>query len=326
MKKSILTISILVVAMAIMSCATSIPIKMMKPSEINMVGIKKIAVLPFGFAGEAKSADPLQAAFNRYYSNYSYRSNLEQQVSALLTDGVNNALMNSNAFSIISSSEVGRKVRAGENPSSVVDGYIIGEISFLTMNYKDRYENVKGSDGVVRSTYVVEKTASIVYTVKVYRAADGVLMGMTNQAKETKSTAYGDKAYSSVSSDYEMAKILVNDTISYVAKAIAPYEVTEYRTLLADDTKNANMKEADELVKKGKYADALVMFKKVYAETEMFAAGYNTALLIEINGDLKGAIVAMEALFEKSNDSRASSEVTRMKKTLADEERLQATK
>jgi len=318
----------IVVALTLLafSCATSIPVTLMKPSDIDTTGIKKIAVLPFGFAGESTTADPLEAAFNRYSSAYRWRTRLEQQVSSMLTDGVTDALMKSGAFSIVGASEVSRYVTSGQNPAAVVDGYVIGEVSFLAPDSRSGYEDVKGSDGIVRSTYVVHKTMTLEYSVKVFRASDGVLMGHTRQSGKTEAVAYGDNAHTTVTSDYDMAKTIINSTFYAVAKSIAPYQVTEYRTLATDETKNELMKQADELVEKKMYAEALKIYRNVYAADKNFAAAFNAAILVEISGDMPGAIREMEALAQETQDSRAVNELARMKQTLADEERLRAGK
>jgi hypothetical protein len=322
-RPAVLVLFPIVAACLVASCATSIPVTMTKPSEINMTGVRKIAALPVGFSDEI-AGDPLKAAFTRYNTWYNWRSKLEQQVSTYLTNGISDALFESGYFTVVNSSEVGKLVRDGKNPSAAVDGYILGEVSELESGTEQTVENVKQKDGTNKPVARYTKTLHLAYTVSVYRAADGALLGRKSVEKQVTSTASGDRAQESLKSDAELAQQAADDTLPQIAKAIAPYTITEYRGLAKDTTKNPDLVRADELVKKKSYAEALAIYRDVYAKSDNFAAGFNAAILVEVMGDLKAAIAEMEALYKASGKAEASKEALRMKQTLADEERLQA--
>jgi len=302
------------------SCATSIPVTMMKPALVDLRGVERISVLPFGYADEGRSGDYLQSALYRFAPGYFYRSAYEQNVAGALTNTMNAILLDSGAYAVISSAELARLTYQGGAYSSAVDAFLSGEITMLSTRNVDGHEDVKGSDGVVRPTYFLEREVTLELTYRFIRAADGVVIGQITHEGKAKDKKLGDNAWDLAATDLELARKIIDGLKAGIRKEIAPWQQTEYRRLEADKDKDLRMKEADGLVKDGDYAKALSIFESVYKESGKFAAGYNAAIMTEILGRLEDAIAKMDALARESGNPKASQELARMRQTLEDNE------
>jgi hypothetical protein len=308
------------IVLACSSCATSIPVLVHKPAAIDLTGIRRIAVLPFGFAGQDEARSPLEAALFRFSGRYRYRTELERRVAAEIANGMNDILLASKSFSVISGSELVSRSRSGAMSADVVDAYVTGDVGLLSVTDKDGYRDSVDKDGVVVSKYYIERAVELEFTYRVIRASDGLILG------QMRKSGRASDGGAEVKSEFALAKKIIDEVLPSVAKEIAPYSVTEYRTLEADKTKDQRMKDADELVKKGRYEAALAIYDEVFAENGNFAAGYDAAIVTEILGDLDGAILLMDALAAGTGASKATSELARMRRTRADAERLEASR
>jgi hypothetical protein len=309
------------IALACSSCATSIPVLVRKPAEIDLTGIRRIAVLPFGYGGQDEARSPLEAALFRFSGRYHYRSDLERRVATEIANGMNDILLGSRSFSVISGTELVSRSRSGAMSSDLVDAYVTGDVGLLSVTDKDGYKDSVDKDGVVVSKYYVDRGVELEFTYRVIRASDGAILGQMR-----KSGRASDSGSAEVKSEFALAKKIIDEVLPSVAKEIAPYSVTEYRTLEADKTKDQRMKDADDLVKKGRYEAALAVYEEVFAENGNFAAGYDAAIVTEILGDPDGAILLMDGLAARTGASKAASELARMRRTKADAERLEASR
>jgi hypothetical protein len=84
---------------------------------------------------------------------------------------------------------------------------------------------------------------------------------------------------------------------------------------MADDTKDEEMKKLDELTKKKFYADARDGYLTIWKNKQNVAAGYNAAIMMEITGDIDGAIALMTEVANTAKNEKALKEIDRLKKT-----------
>jgi hypothetical protein len=75
-------------------------------------------------------------------------------------------------------------------------------------------------------------------------------------------------------------------------------------------------KDAGALVKAGGYKSAQSAFMGIYQDTGSFAAGFNAALLIEVQGDLEGAAAFMQRLYNDTGNPKAVSETARLQRAM----------
>lgn len=320
-----------VVAMTLLgaSCATSIAVTVTKPSEIDLRGAKTIAVLPIGIPSDGYvGLDAFRSALSRYWDGYRfYASDIDLALAKKMNDSIISVLVDSGYFRVVSAFDLGRilgRYRSGEDITADVDVFLVAE--FTKISFKDKDETLKEKDkeGNIILTPQLTRTAEVAFTYRIVSARDGSIIATKTKTGTDYARATGDKRWSRIDDYGAIADRIGERFMREVAREIAPYTVTEFRTLVADETKDPRMAEADKLVKERMYAKALDIFKAVYAENLNFAAGFNAGILIEITGDLEAAIAWMQDLYAKSGDSRAANELTRMKKTLADLTRLES--
>jgi len=70
------------------------------------------------------------------------------------------------------------------------------------------------------------------------------------------------------------------------------------------------------LVKKGSYKSAEEAFLGIYRDTGSFAAAYNAGLLLELQGDLEGAAILMQRLFDETGNQKAALSIERIQKAM----------
>lgn len=323
MKKISLWVSVALAVVLLGSCATSIPVTLRKPSLIDMGGVKSVVVLPFGFTRDGATGDYLSAALFRFSGAYRYVSPRDQEVAGNLTNALNQAILDTKAYTVISSSQLLLNMASGKGIAGAVDAVVNGEITSLAVDDKNGWEDVKQSDGSIKSTFWASRYVSFEFVYRVIRTSDGAVLGqMKKWGTRDSGKVYGNDAWSRITSTESYCNEIIRGVYSQFQRELAPYSVQEYRVLEKDQAKDARMKQADELVKKGSYNEALAIFSAVYAETKNFAAGYNAAEMTEILGNLKGAIAMMQDLYAATGNPKAQKELARMQATLADIERL----
>jgi hypothetical protein len=310
------------VTLALASCATSVSMRLMKPPTLPMLEFQKVAMLPAGFTSDPQLGSALETALFRYSTSYRYRSREEEQVAQTLTNAVTTVLLDTKAYTVVSPDEVKRTISSGASVALAVDAYLCGEISFFNTNEQRDMIDVKGPDGTMRKEPVITRTVDLEYYLRVIRASDGAIVGQIKKHGTASDRQQGPDSWSRLRSSTDLARQIISSTTAYLNSDLAAHSVMERRVLAKDATKDPRMKEAEELVKGGSYKDALAAYQAVYAGNGNFAAGYNAALMIEILGDLPGAIDAMSVLASASGNPKAANELNRMRRSLADKQAL----
>jgi hypothetical protein len=290
-RKTFLKISLAAFMLGAGACTTSIPIQVIKLPNIDTSGIKRLAVMSFAIqpAGDGTS----------------------RQIGQMLTIKTRQIVQNTGGFTMVDESEVERKRRAGESVSESVDGIFIGEITEFSS--KDTAQYYKATDYREAYTeYIREVTLSITY--RIVRARDGSIAGSINKSgsrSSRSSVSSGD-----LTSPLALAQGIVDGMLATLYQDIVPWQRTEWRALLEETSKDKEvkrrMKAAKDLARGGNYKTAQREYEVLYRETGSFAAGYNEAVLVEIAGDLPGAIERMRLLASESGNPKASSELERM--------------
>lgn len=308
---------LLVATVSLAGCATSIPVKMLKPAEIDLGGAKTIAVLPFSFPSQVETPGlgPYEAALYRlWYSDHREKA-LERNIARYIESQLGTKLLESDFFTVVRADDLRSTVSKDDTSKKIGSEIVVtGRITTLSSNIKDSSYQTK--EGKYVENYEISVMLEVRYDV--LRTADNSLIISKNlRASRSRTGKYNEMRQAEES----IAKDLVVEQIPQVVRALAPYTVTEYRTLAADETKDPRMEQADKLVKDGFYQKAHELYAKIYAEKKNFAAGYNAAIMLEILGDLDKAIVSMKALADESLNPKALQEQKRMETTAAETKR-----
>jgi len=320
----------------IVSCATAtVPVTRQKPSDIDLTGITKIAILPANFP-EDVTETPVQDGILKCASNYRWRTSAQHEISTYLISKLFTYLEKKSTYKIIDNTEIAKCIPVDEtaakdipadlDSTTIVDAYVICNITNLKSSLDTAYKTQKNSDGSDVTFITETKTLSFDYNLRVYRASDSSLIGEKPESKVITSVESGTDSFFNVKDDKTLALEAIDDTFDDLVHAFVPYIVDEKIVLEKDTSKNPEMNAADKLANKKKYAEAGALYAKIYAGTNLFAAGYDAALMTELSGDLPNAVIAMNALFQASGNPRASAELQRMQRTLADQARLDTKK
>jgi hypothetical protein len=314
----VLGIAIAVLSLA--SCAGGIPVRVTRPAAIDLAGIKRIAVIPFGHAGDGVDGSRLDAALRRVSPNYRYADEGERQVAVAVVNGLTGILRRSKEFSIVKASDLSASEAGGGDASSMADAFVTGEVSVAECSEESWVKTGTASDGSAVGINYVERKVSFEFTYRVVRVSDGSVL--VQESKSGSASYSGPK--SSAKDAYALAQEIVDSARPSIARQIAPYTVVERRYLEADKSDDPRMKEAAKLAGKAEYARALAAYDEVYADSGNYAAGYDAAIVAELLGDLDGAIARMEGMVGKGSGDKAAAELARMERRKADDERLEA--
>jgi hypothetical protein len=303
MKRNVLKIGIpglaLVLSTFLSGCVTAIPVTVTKPPRIDTSGIKRLAVMPF------KAQQTAQA-----------------DIAAALTSKTREIITGIGQFTMVSPDAVIPLQRSNGDVSSVTDGIFTGEVTSFQVNNTSRQvkytEKVNGQK-VERTRPEYTREVTLEFTYSLVQARDNSILDTITRSGKAKASAASSGGLMSA---LDLGRSIVDTQLRALAQDIAPWQVTERRTLAKESSKDKvikqRMKEADALVKAKSYRQALAAYDAIYESTQSFAAAYNGAIITEILGDMNGAISRMAALGQATGNPGATSELARMRRTLAD--------
>jgi len=310
MKKSLFLCGALVLLFA--SCATTVPVQITKPAEVNMAAYKTLLVQDFRYPREYWYDDADKVA--RYASS--------KLVEELTATGYFKVINTSDVANWSNLSPVDLGTKTGAN------ALVVPEILQFDRNseYKVREYKVKDkntgetvtkyedytlvTDTVDVSYRVVDTRTGSVYVTKTFEEKD--VIEVTNSGNQT------------LVSKTENGQKLLAKIIQKISRQLAPYTVTEGRSLLSDKTKSEDMKAADALVKQGSYDLAYDRYLSIWKATKNPAAGGNAAILLEILGRLDEAIPLMESVYKDTGDKNVNLKLGELLQQKKDQDKLKA--
>ncbi len=332
-----IAIAVSIAAALFSSCATSIPVEVMKPAEINMSGARTVAVLDFDYPRQYRGSGMFEMLGIRIRGTMvSGRDSLERELASYATSRLISALFENDYFTVVDSGFVASRLShydgSGElsaveiGRSSSAQAIIIGEITKAERELKVEVvkERVKDPDtGEYVDVYESYTTATdkVGLQYRVVDAATGVIIA-TRSFERSASDRAKTSERNRIPSAESVMKGIIDSWIPKIQRQIAPYRITEYRTLASDKTKDPEMKAADELARSGAYDAALNRFLGIYNATRNPAAGINAAIMMDVTGRIDDAISMMAAVLEDTGDKAASRELSRLKQTKRDMEEV----
>ena len=314
-KKIVLSFCMSLTAALFMSCATSVAAKVMRPAELDLQGAETIAVLPFSESYRSTYYNSGRLNALELISSKSRGSDQDSKTKQAVCDYISNALEEGLAgqsfYNLQNSTLVRMNLEQGK--PSPADLYITGYIS----QYRDDL-TVDESDDADKSTACQRDVNMTI----VYQIVDAETGTVVHRDSEMFSERDSQSTVDELKTATELLKGSLDSFVDGLLKKIQPYEEKVYYTLMADKTKNPDMKEAEKLAKKGFVSEAEEMFSRIYEDTGNPAAGYNAAILLEAQGDLYAARDLMEKVFQQTEDKKAKKALDNINSEIESAKRL----
>ena len=287
-------------------CATSIAFRVERPPALNTLGIQRLAVMTFTTTDN---------------------SSLQRQAAAWLTNESLLRIQATNHFTLVNSSEVEQRRQAGGNVEDFADALFNGQVLAATAKDSTTQSTYKDEEGNLIPYTIYNREVQISFNYFLTRTRDGSMIGPVNK---TLSTSDSNERREDLKTTEAMVQDLIKRSLAGLNRDVAPYTVTERRSLMMENSRDKAVKQrakdADALVKAGNYRNAENAFLRIYQDTGSFSAGYNASLLIEVQGNLEGAAAFMQRLYDDTGNPKAAAEVARLQKAMNDAGILEAYK
>lgn len=306
MKSRTAIVSLLGAAVVLLaSCATSVPVTVTRPAELDLHGAKTVSVLPFQISDDKDLQHTNSSFVNVLLAlDYLLRDDDKNEVECAnyLSTQLTSKLSESTYLTLVDADVV--KTALAKGKKAPVDVYLTGKISNFKYGVDDKDVKEKEDDEEFYVTYYSRWVrATIVYEV---------VDSKTNQIiayreKEINQKSTEQKKYNDVPSVFSTVKNDLNQLTTQIMKEIQPYQETKYLSLLKDKTKNPELKLANSLAKEGMVVESRQKYYAVYKSENNFEAGYNAAKLLQAEGKLEESKKLMTELVNKFGDKRAIS-------------------
>ena len=304
--KLVLTAACGIAALAVVlaGCATTVSFRVQRPPTLNTLGIQRMAVMPFSTTNN---------------------SSLQRQTAAWLTNESLLRIQGTNHFTLVNSSEIERMQAAGRNVENLADALFSGQV--ISVNVKDSTSqgSRKDKDGNTVTYTIYDREVQITYNYFLTRTRDGSLIGPVN--KNFTANDSNEKRMELKTAEV-MIQELIQRSMAGLGRDIAPYTTTENRSLMKETSNDKvvkqRAKDADALVKAGNYKSAQNAFMGIYQDTGSFAAAYNAAILIEVQGDLEGAAALMQRVYSNTGNLKAATEIARLQRAMENADLMEA--
>jgi len=286
-------------------CATEVPFRVQRLPAWNTLGIQRLAILPF---------------------STSDGSQLQRHTANLLTNESRQNIQATNHFTLVNADEVQRIRMSGGNIDNLTDAYFTGQVTSVSVSdtsapgsYRDRNGNL-----INFIDYFREVTISFHYGLTSARGSE--LLGSNTKTVSTNSSARDNPGY--LSTAETMIQSLVQQNMKAIGSYLAPYTVTEYRSI-QQETSNDKVikqraKDAEAQVKIGNYRIAQEAFLGIYQDSGSIAAAYNAAMLTEILGDAQGSLTFLQTVHAATGNQLIANEIARLRNSIVEVGTLQA--
>jgi len=297
------------VAVVLLSCAPSARIPVLKPAEINLRGIDKIAI------GDVQG-------------------NIGSSVADLLTS----RLFESDQFDVVDRSNLSRIMKEHElNMSGAVDtdtavkiGRLVGASALIVGNANVKYDLKRwkkkpwqDKEGKWHQSYNVKGTAKVNSTLKVIGLTTGKVLAVKSISKEAGDSDWKNNEWPQDPDRDAIISSAVNSMIDTFMKMIAPYTV--YVNVKFEKSKLPESEAGTNFAKQGQWEDALEQFKSAKDKNPTVpCAWYNLGLAYEYNFMFRKAIEAFKEANKIKPCAKYVTEINNVKRLQADRKKLEA--
>lgn len=303
-------------ALFLTGCATGIAVQVQRPAELDLNGAKSIAILPF----QDENKGEISGSFFSIIFMPTAGKSDKKDIADFLTDKVTGSVAQSGYFDLISSSVVENAIK--NNESAPCDVYLTGHIDSFRTRVDERREKHQDKEGNEYYVHLFRREVSFAIVYQIIDAQTHKVISHTSERIERQSSEVD--AMHNVPSAYNLVRMDIEHTANRLLRKIQPYTETLSLVLLKDKTKNPAMKQADTLAKNRLYDQSEQLFLKVYDETGLMEAGYNAAVLAEVQGKLREAEALMKKVADESQDKKAYRALSDIKEEIAKAEKLRS--
>ena len=296
------------VAVVLLSCAPSARIPVLKPAEINLRGIDKIAI------GDVQG-------------------NIGSSVADLLTS----RLFESDQFDVVDRSNLSRIMKEHElNMSGAVNtdtavkiGRLVGASALIVGNANVKYDLKrwkgkpwKDKEGNWHQSYNVKGTAKVNSTLKVVGLTTGKIIAVKSISKEASDSDWKNNKWPHDPDRDAIISSAVNGMIDTFMKMIAPYTV--YVNVKFEKSKLPESEAGINFAKQGQWGDALEQFKAAKHKNPTDpCTWYNLGLAYEYNFMFRQAIEALKEANKIKPCKKYIAEISNVKRLQADRKKLE---
>ena len=304
-------VSISAVAIIVTSCASpSALVPVIRPAEVNLRGINKIAVGEITGNGGQVIADLLTS---RLFETNKFEVLERSQINRIMQE---HALNISGTIDERTAAEVGKLIGAAT--------IILGNVSTYKYELKTTYQDWEDREKKTHRTYTKTGTANVTATFRVIGLHTGKIVAAKTISKETVRKTWADDK-TPEDPDRENA---MNEAVSAIVgafiKMIAPY--TDYvRVVFAPTDKNIpELERGINFAKVGRWSDAIEEFKLAVQKNPTHdGAWYNLGLAYEYSYMFKEAEEAFNEANKIKSCEKCLYEINNVKRLAMERKKLE---
>ena len=298
-------------------CKTLVPVRIIRPAEIDLSSFDAVIVLPFEKTGTdsynnsgSKSLHSKYTPFDPVFSDSKDIEKIKDYICSEFSNQINeSSYLKTIAF------EKSRDESA--KPVNIL-GSIISYESVI-----DSYKNEKQIAGNNVSIPTFRKTLNFSYVVNFIDDLETKhVVYSLNQDVRVSSVECEDKY--ELPDDFTLAKRNIDAFIAKTMRSIQPYESIKGLSLMYH--KDSEMRNAAHYAKAEYYTIALERYSVLFETKGYYEAGYNVAVLQEVVGNLEAAkemILELQKRFtDKKNSKRTASALAEIETEISYSETL----
>jgi len=336
-------------------CGTTKQVKVLKPAELDVGSVKKIAVLDFdftgswGFASDDKTPNNLEQLGRLLMKNMfdsksppdphtAYPGTIisDKLIAKLVTNKYYTVierkalskLLEEQALSLSGVIDAGQAAEVGKLLGA--EGLVMGSGTYSVQDH-GKWETYKEKK-VEKKRYRVSRQVTASITYKIVNVTTGsIIASKTNtlsngNGRNDSSTGADEKAAIRNVPDWRpIVDRLVDGLLNMTLNQVAPHYVTERRSI--EEGESAQMEAAVKYVERDLWADAMEIWEMVAQnpgadQEDRVAATYNMGLYYELIGELDSAEDQFDRAFKMSGNEDYLDARARINRRRAELERL----
>jgi hypothetical protein len=305
-------------------CATTVPVTVTRPAELDLRGAKSISVLPFRLttakdeSNNDNKGTTIIIDIGRFFESLAGDNPEEVRAANFLTDQLTQKLTNSQYVQLVNSTAVQAALKNGT--AVPADVYLTGKFTLFDSQVETIHRDKTDSDGNKYTEVYYRKSVAVSVTYQ-------IIDTKTNQIIAYKSTDLknisDEKEYGrELPKDFDVIRPDLERLSDQIMKEIQPFKELVYISLMPDKTKDPDMKVADDMAKNGLISQSEEKFMSIYTEKNSFVAGYNAAKLLQAQGELYKARDLMQKLVSSFGDKNAMTALNNIEYEIAQAEKL----
>jgi curli biogenesis system outer membrane secretion channel CsgG len=357
MKRIPLIIALLTTIILLSQCGTSTRVKVLKPAELDVGAVKKVAVLDFDFKGSWDFADEkkkdkeikelARILLKDMFKGKKPPNPKKAYPGSTVSDRLVAKLVNNQYYTVIERKELSKILQEQAlSLSGVIDANQAAEVGKLlgaeglimgsgTYNVQDRgqWETYKEKK-VEKKRYRIFRQVDVKFTYKIVNITTGTIVASKTNSASTgrnKSAKYSStgknekEAMNNIPAWRPIVDDMVDKVLNQTLWQVAPHYVTESREIEEGDSEQ--MEIAVEYAKRNLWEDAREVWDMVAADQsaekeDRVGATYNLGLYYELTGDLDVAERLFDKAFKMSGDSKYLDSRARIERRRKELERL----